>query len=64
MSTESTTCPMTTTEARRIIRLLKETAREERTREEITQTFIEAGIITAKGNLREPYKELFVPQEK
>jgi len=55
---------MTTTEARRIIRLLKETAREERTREEITQTFIEAGIITAKGNLREPYKELFVPQEK
>ena len=32
--------------------------------EEILQTFVSAGILTEKGNVRKPYRDAIVPQRK
>ena len=33
-------------------------------KEEVLQTFVDAGILTEKGNVRKPYKGVFVPVKK
>lgn len=34
------------------------------TKEESLQTFVDAGILTEKGNVRKPYKGVFLPAKK
>ena len=55
---------MSIEETDRIITLIKEAIGEKRTKEEIFETFKEAGIITKNGNLKSPYKEIYIPAEK
>jgi hypothetical protein len=55
---------MSIEETDRIITLVKEAIREDRSKEEITETFKDAGIITKSGNLKSPYKEITIPAEK
>jgi len=55
---------MSTEETDRIITLVKDALKEKRSKEEIFETFKEAGIITKNGNLKSPYKEIFIPAEK
>jgi hypothetical protein len=55
---------MSTEETDRIIILVKEALKEKRSKEEIFETFRDAGIITKNGNLKSPYKEIFIPAEK
>lgn len=55
---------MSIEETDRIISLVKEAIKENRSKEEIFETFKDAGIITKSGNLKAPYKEIFIPAEK
>lgn len=55
---------MNTEETERIIALIKEALKERRSKEEIFETFKGAGIITKKGNLKSPYKEILIPAER
>jgi hypothetical protein len=55
---------MSTEETDRIITLIKEALKERRSKEEIFETFKDAGIITKNGNLKSPYKEILIPAEK
>lgn len=55
---------MNTEETERIITLVKEALKERRSKEEIFETFKDAGIITKNGNLKSPYKEILIPVEK
>ena len=55
---------MSIEETDRIISLIKEAIKGERSKEEIFETFKDAGIITPSGNLKSPYKEIFIPVEK
>ena len=55
---------MSTEETIRIKRLITEAIEEERSKEEVFEIFIDAGIITKKGNLRAPYKEIYIPSEE
>jgi hypothetical protein len=52
MSTEDTT---------RIIQLIKKAQKEKRSKKDIIATFLAAGIIDNKGNLKKPYKEIYFP---
>lgn len=51
-------------ETDRIIKLIKKTIKEDRTKEEVFETFKDAGIITEKGDLKFPYKKICIPAEK
>jgi hypothetical protein len=55
---------MSSEETERIINLFKEALKQERSKEEIFETFKDAGIITKNGNLKAPYKEIYIPSEK
>lgn len=55
---------MGTEETIRIKKLITEAIEEERSKEEVFEIFIDAGIITKKGNLRAPYKEIYIPSEE
>ena len=55
---------MSTEESIRITRLITEAIKENRSRDEIFDTFRDAGIITKKGNLKSPYKKIYIPSEK
>lgn len=55
---------MSAEESIRIIKLLTEAIKENRTKEEAFETFKDAGIITEKGNLKSPYKDIYIPSEK
>jgi len=55
---------MNTEDTERIITLVKEALKERRSKEEIIETFKDAGIITKNGNLKSPYKEILIPAEK
>lgn len=55
---------MNTEDTERIIALVKEAIKERRSKEEIFETFKDAGIITKNGNLKSPYKEILIPAEK
>lgn len=45
----------------RLLELVKQARRKPRSKKAIKKTFTEAGIITKKGNLRRPYKDIFIP---
>lgn len=55
---------MSAEETIRIIKLVKEALKEKRSKNEIFENFKDAGIITKNGNLKAPYKEIFIPVEK
>jgi hypothetical protein len=55
---------MSAEETDRIITIVKEAIKKERSKEEIFETFKDAGIITKNGNLKTPYKEIYIPFEK
>ncbi len=55
---------MSLDETDRLINLVEEAIKENRSKEEIFETFKDAGIITKNGNLRAPYKEIYIPAEK
>jgi hypothetical protein len=55
---------MSAEETDRIIILVKEAIKNKRSKEEIFETFKGAGIITKNGNLKAPYKEIYIPSEK
>lgn len=55
---------MSIEETNRVIRLIKEAIKENRSKKEIFETFKDAGIITKNGNLKAPYKEIYIPSEK
>ena len=55
---------MSPEEAEKLRELIQKALKEKRSKEEITKTFKEAGIITEKGNLKAPYKEIYIPASK
>jgi hypothetical protein len=55
---------MSLDETDRILRLIQKAIKEKRSKDEIVKTFRNAGIITEKGNLRSPYKEIYIPVKK
>jgi divalent metal cation (Fe/Co/Zn/Cd) transporter len=55
---------MSAEETDRIITIVKEAIKHERSKEEIFETFKDAGIITKNGNLKAPYKEIYIPTEE
>jgi hypothetical protein len=55
---------MSLEETERILKLIQKAIKEKRSKKEIFETFKDAGIITKKGNLKAPYKELFILVEK
>lgn len=55
---------MSIEETDRIIRLIKKAIKENRSKKKIFETFKDAGIITKNGNLKSPYKEIYIPAEK
>lgn len=52
---------MSSYELKRMARLLKEALENPRSTHEIAATFQAAGIIDHKGNLKEPYKNIYIP---
>ena len=55
---------MSIDETDRITKLIKDAIKENRSKREIFETFKDAGIITKNGNLKSPYKEIYIPAEK
>lgn len=55
---------MSLEETNRILKLIQEAIKVKRSKKEIFETFRDAGIITEKGNLKSPYKEIYIPVEK
>ena len=55
---------MSIDETDRIIKLIKDSIKQNRSKREIIETFKDAGIITKNGNLKSPYKEIYIPSEK
>lgn len=54
---------MSLEETERILELIRKALKEKRSKEEIFETFKKAGIITEKGNLKKPYKDISIPVE-
>jgi len=50
---------MNTEETEKIQVIVKEAINGERSKKEAFETFVNAGIITKKGKLKSPYKEIF-----
>ena len=48
-------------EQQELIKLVKQAIKHPRSKEEITRTFQDAGIIDKSGNLKHPYKDLKMP---
>jgi signal transduction histidine kinase len=55
---------MSVEETNRIIRLVKDAIKDNRSKREIIATFQDAGIIDKHGDLKAPYKEIYIPVEK
>ena len=55
---------MGTEDLKRLQGKIKAALKEKRSKEEITLTFKAAGIIDHKGNLKEPYQNIYFPEEK
>jgi signal transduction histidine kinase len=55
---------MSVEETNRIIRLVKDAIKDNRSKREIIVKFQDAGIIDKQGNLKSPYKEIYIPVEK
>lgn len=61
MTNEKNTYLMSNEESLRIIELLSDAINEDRSSEEVFNTFLEAGIIAVDGELETPYEELTIP---
>ena len=55
---------MSSEDLKRMVGYLKEAQKSPRSKKEITQTFEAAGIIDKKGNLKKPYKNIYIPVGK
>jgi signal transduction histidine kinase len=55
---------MSVEETSRITRLVKDAIKDSRSKNEITATFQDAGIIDKHGDLKAPYKEISIPVEE
>lgn len=55
---------MSNEDIKRMVGLLKEAQTNPRSKKEITANFEEAGIIDKKGNLKKPYKDIYIPVRK
>jgi hypothetical protein len=55
---------MSNEDIKRMVGLIKEAQTNPRSKKEITDTFEAAGIIDKKGNLKKPYKGIFIPIKK
>ena len=55
---------MSNEDLKRMVGFLKEAQKSPGSKEEITQTFEAAGIIDKKGNLKNPYKNIYIPVGK
>ncbi len=55
---------MSSEDAKRILGHIKKAQTNPRTKKEIKATFIAAGIIDKKGNLKDPYKDIYIPVRK
>jgi hypothetical protein len=55
---------MSNEDIKRMVDLLKEAQINPRSKKEITATFEAAGIIDKKGNLKRPYKDIYIPVSK
>jgi hypothetical protein len=64
MAAETSTNIMNTEETLRIIKIISEAIKEERSKVEAYETFRDAGIISKNGNLKSPYKDIYIPAEK
>ena len=52
---------MSSEDTQRLQALLKNALKEKRSKKEITATFKAAGIIDEEGNLKSPYREIYIP---
>ena len=43
------------------VKIIKDAIKHPRTKDEIKKTFMEAGIIDGKGDLKNPYKNIKIP---
>ena len=64
MSNDSSTSVISTDEILRLIKLFEEAIAKGRSRDEIFETFRDAGIIAKSGELKYPYKNISIPAEK
>jgi hypothetical protein len=64
MSNDSSTSVISTDEILRLIKLFEEAIAKGRSRDEVFETFRDAGIITKSGELKYPYKNISIPAEK
>ena len=55
---------MSAEETNRIIRLVKDAIKDNRSKREIIETFQDAGIIDKHGDLKNPYKGIYIPVKK
>jgi hypothetical protein len=55
---------MSSEDIKRMVGLLKEAQSNPRSKKEIAATFEAAGIIDKKGNLKKPYKDIYIPVRK
>ena len=52
---------MSTEDILRLKSLIKHALKERRSKEDIISTFRDAGIINKKGDLKAPYKNIYIP---
>jgi len=55
---------MSSDDVKRILGHIKKARTNPRSKKEITATFRAAGIIDKKGNLKDPYKDIYIPVRK
>lgn len=55
---------MGTEDVKRVMQLIKDAQSSGRSKNEITATFQAAGIIDKNGNLKNPYREIYIPSEE
>ena len=64
MTNEASTSVISTDEILRLIKLFEEAIAKGRSRDEVFETFRNAGIITKNGELKKPYKNISIPAER
>ena len=55
---------MSNEDIKRMVGLLKDAQANPRSKKDITATFRAAGIIDKNGNLKNPYKDIYIPVNK
>jgi hypothetical protein len=55
---------MSKEEVDKLIVIVKKAIHKKRSKSEILKTFENAGIMTRSGNLKDPYKKIFIPSKE